>query len=103
MKEACRMKKSKPDGIWQKAGSGNPPAIWNVSYISAARKEAEKLLTNAQYWHVADQIREIAACTEPSRCETVNVGTMESFFYLKEKGGPLGKTNLRVFFYDTDY
>ena len=72
--------------------------VWNVEYLSAARDEAMSILNEAQYHHIADQFKDLAEQAEPSRSETLSVAPVEDFHELRDKGGPLGKLNIRVFF-----
>ena len=82
---------------WQDAGTDDPPLVWNIKFWPTALKDAKQLLP-PQYWHVADQLRELARCKEPARCPTLDIDRISGFWRLAEKGGPLGKTNIRVFF-----
>lgn len=83
------------------AGVGDPPLVWSLMFWPAAVAEA-KILTAGQYWHVADQLMELGRSTDPSKCTTLNIAKIGNCWELKEKGGPLGKINLRVFFYVDD-
>lgn len=81
-----------------RVGGGPQPGYkWNVEYLTIAADEAS-FLTETQYEHVVDQIRELARADDPSHPSTVTVSPVDDFLELKEKGGPLGKINLRVFF-----
>ena len=55
-------------------------------------------LTPAQYEHVVDLVRALAMEPDPTHPITVTVASIEDFFELKDKGGPLGRINLRLFF-----
>ena len=83
--------------ILQKAGTGEPPLIWDVKVWSPSSRDARHL-TPVQYWHVAEQLRELARCKEPTKCPTQNIKKNGNFWQLADKGGPLGKINIRVFF-----
>lgn len=78
-------------------GGPEPGYKWNVGYLTLAADES-RFLTETQYEHVVDQIRELAQADDPTHPSTVTVRQVEDFWELKEKGGPLGKINLRVFF-----
>lgn len=71
--------------------------LWNDRYRADARAEAS-FLDEIQYHHVADQFKVLAEHTDPRRSEVVDVRSIEDFFELRDKGGPLGGINLRVFF-----
>lgn len=77
------MSDSSLTGIWAERGTDDPPLLWSIEYWPAAVPEA-KFLTPAQYW-------------QPLTCPTVDIAKMTTFWELKDKGGPLGKINLRVF------
>jgi len=91
------MKEDSLAGIWAERGTDDPPLLWTVKYWPAAQAEA-KMLTPPQYWHVADQLKEMARTKDCCACPTVDIAKISSFWELKDKGGPLGKINLRVFF-----
>jgi hypothetical protein len=44
------------------------------------------------------QVKELAMEVDPTHPATVTVEAIEDFYELKEKGGILGKKNIRVFF-----
>ena len=53
-----------------------------------------------QYEHIAMQLKDLATHNDPTHSETLSVRAMtpEDFHELRDKGGVLGKTNVRVFF-----
>jgi hypothetical protein len=79
-------------------GGPLPGYCWSVCYLSVARDEAMKFLSEAQYGHVVDLLRALAAEPDPRRPKTVSVDQIETFHELRDKGGILGNINLRVFF-----
>lgn len=89
----------KPLKAGLKAGGGPLPGYcWNVAYLSVAREEAMRFLNEEQYAHAVDLVRALASEPDPTHPSTVTVETIEEFFELKDKGGVLGKINLRVYF-----
>ena len=86
--------------VGARVGGGPPPGYeWNVEYLTVAQKETFRFLTPAQYGHVVDQLRALAREEDPTHPTTVTVEDVEDIWELKEKGGPLGKINIRVFFF----
>ena len=86
--------------IGAKVGGGRPPGYeWSVEYLSVAEDEARRFLNDAQYTHIVHQLQSLAREEDPTHPVTVAVAKVESFYELKEKGGPLGKINARVFFF----
>ena len=83
--------------VWAQTGTGEPPLLWWLKYWPAAYPEA-KFLTPPQYWHMADQLLEVCRTPDPCTCPTVEISKIRDFWELKDKGGPLGRINLRVFF-----
>jgi len=82
-----------------RGGGPEPGYLWSVKYLTIAENEARRILQHQhQYDHVVDQIRDLARHTDPTHPSTQNVEKFADFFELKEKGGPLGRINLRVFF-----
>lgn len=89
----------KPLKVGLKAGAGPLPGyLWNVDYLSVARDEAMSFLNDEQYAHVVDLMRALASELDPSHPMTVTVEAVGDFYELKDKGGILGKINLRVYF-----
>ena len=85
--------------IGVQAGAGPAPGyLWTVYYLKAARDEAEKFLNDAQYAHAADLIRTLDAEAAPTHPATLSVDAVEDIFEVRDKGGILGKINLRIFF-----
>jgi hypothetical protein len=81
-----------------RVGGGIPPGYqWNVGILDFAYGEVTGFLTEAQYQHVAMQVKELARTESPSHCATVSVDVIEDFHELREKGGILGKINVRIF------
>jgi len=90
----------KPIKIGVKQGDGPPPGYqWNVDVLDSAFQEAMKFLDEAQYYHLADQVRELARQSDPTHSDTVDVRPIEEFFEIRDKGGILGKINARVFYF----
>lgn len=71
---------------------------WDVWILELALQDA-KFLDEAQYAHVADQVRQLARERDPSHSRLQSVDAVEGYWELREKGGPLGRINVRVFFY----
>ena len=81
------------------ACAGVPPGyLWNVPYLTLARDEAMGFLNEEQYAHVVDLLGALASEPSPTHANLVAVEAVEDFYELKDKGGILGKINLRVFF-----
>jgi hypothetical protein len=80
-------------------GAGPPPGYqWSVGLLSFALDEATDCLTSAGYRHLEMQVKELATLDQPSNSPTVDVRPIEDFYEIRDKGGPLGNTNIRVFF-----
>jgi hypothetical protein len=79
-------------------GDGDPAYKWNVLVLDLAFKDAMGFLDDAKYHHEVEQIQELAREMDPTHAVTQTIASIEDFFELKDKGGPLGKINVRVFF-----
>lgn len=89
----------KPVKIGVLKGDGPPPGYeWNVLILDIAYQEAMSFLTEEQYEHLAMQFKELAGDSDPSHSRVADVRKIEDYFELRDKGGILGKTNVRVFF-----
>ena len=89
---------SKPLKVGVHQGDGEPPYSWNVIVLDLAFHDAMEFLDEAQYHHVVEQVQELAREVDPTHSVTQTVSKVEDFFELKDKGGPLGNINVRVFF-----
>jgi hypothetical protein len=86
--------------IGVRVGAGPEPGYeWNVWILDLAYKEAMKFLDEDQYAHLSQQMRELARDQDPTHSAILSVDAVRDFFELREKGGPLGKINVRVFFF----
>lgn len=86
-------------GVWE--GAGPPPGYqWSVWILSLALDEAMSFLTPVQYEHLAMQFKELALQDDPTHSASISIRSMspESYYELRDKGGVLGKINVRVFF-----
>lgn len=80
-------------------GGGRPPVYkWNCLYLAAARDETLSALDEAQYHHLVEQFQELARHDDPSRSDVLSIDKIEDFYELRDKGGPLGRMNVRVFY-----
>jgi phage-related protein len=83
-----------------KEGGGPPPGYkWNVEILDQAFEEAMGFLSEDQYDHMADQVRELATQDDPTHSQTVDVRAIEDFYEIRDKGGVLRKISARVFFF----
>lgn len=84
-----------------RGGQGLPSGYrWNIWFLTLAAEEARSFLSDEQYEHMTMQFRELASQEDPSHSHTVSVRklTAEEFFELRDKGGVLGKINVRGFY-----
>lgn len=82
------------------AGGGPIPGYhWSIEAFDAVLAEASKLFTEPQYWHVVDQFRQLASEVDPTHSNIVSIDAIEDFLELREKGGPLGRLNARIYFF----
>lgn len=69
---------------------------WNVGILDQAYGEARKILTPEQYEHVKQQVQQLACLCEPARSVTVDVRSLNDLWEIRDKGGVLGKLNIRL-------
>jgi hypothetical protein len=80
-------------------GAGQPPGYeWSVLFLSVARADANRFLTEPQYQHVVMQFQELAREVDPTHSKTCSVKAIDTYYEFRDKGGILGKINIRVFF-----
>lgn len=80
--------------VW---GAVSKKTGWKLGYLDVSSKDAD-FLTDEQYDYVVDQFFDMADFHDPLQCQTVDVRRFEDCFVLHDKGGILGKINLRVYF-----
>ncbi|MBN2209997.1 MAG: hypothetical protein JW709_01260 [Sedimentisphaerales bacterium] len=72
--------------------------IWNLGYLDIAESEARKFLTDDQYAYVVQLFDELAYELNPLESKTQDVRKIDEFYELRDKGGILGKINVRIYF-----
>ena len=73
-------------------------ALWELAYLDAANSDARKILDEDQYAHVIGLFDLLAAEENPRLPRTVDVRSIDAFYELRDKGGILGRLNIRVYF-----
>jgi hypothetical protein len=80
-------------------GSGPPPGYqWNVWILDRAFREASEFLNEAQYAHLAEQVKALARQSDPTHSDTISLDAIEDFHELRDWGGILYPLNVRIFF-----
>jgi mRNA-degrading endonuclease RelE of RelBE toxin-antitoxin system len=84
-------------------GSGPPPGYnWNVDILDQAFKEAKSFLDDDQYQHMALQVQELARQDDPKHSQSIDVRPVEDLHEVRDKGGILGRLNVRIFYFVHD-
>jgi len=73
-------------------------ATWQLAYIDAAERDARKFLNEDQYAHAVQLFDELSLESNPRCSTTQDVRPIDEFYELRDKGGILGRINLRVYF-----
>ena len=80
-------------------GGGLPPGYrWSLLILDQAYVESMSFLDGDQYGHLARQFQVLARQDEATRSRTVDVRPIEDYYELRDKGGVLGRINVRVFY-----
>ena len=79
-------------------GARTRTQVWKLSHVAVAAKEGGRFLDETQYAHAVDLCVQLAEEQDPRRPLTLDVDKIEEFYELKDKGGVLGKINLRIYF-----
>jgi hypothetical protein len=98
-KEAVMAERQLKVGVWE---GGGPPPGYNFTVLvpDVAFDEAMGFLTPDQYCHAAELVKDLAQHEDPTHSVTQRVESLgDQIHELKDKGGILGKINLRIFFY----
>ena len=81
--------------VQAKVGKGG---LLGVFPLMVAKNEGRKLLTEAQYWHAVGLAKRLSEFGNRQAMSDMDISPVEDMWELKDKGGILGKLNLRVFF-----
>jgi len=76
----------------------NETPLWELGYLEAAERDAKRFLTEEQYIHAIQLFEDLAYESDPTKSETQDVRKIFEFYELRDKGGILGKINLRIYF-----
>ncbi|MCC7291232.1 MAG: hypothetical protein IT449_04115 [Phycisphaerales bacterium] len=78
--------------------AGGSQRVWSLAYLDVTATEGRKLLTEDQYAHLVQQFEALSCEEDPRRSRTQDIRQIEDFWELREKGGLLGRMNVRVYF-----
>jgi hypothetical protein len=81
-----------------RVGTEGKTRTWRLGYVDAAEKDARKFLNEDQYAHAVQLFDELALEENPRLSRTQDVRPIDDFYELRDKGGVLGRINLRVYF-----
>lgn len=85
--------------ILLRAGGGPPPGYeWDVHMLVYVFDESWKALNEEQFYYLADQVQHLAKHPNPTMSQELSIDKVGDFYELREKGGVLGKLNVRIFF-----
>jgi hypothetical protein len=90
--------RSRREGKTGPTSEVSEPSKWTVVVLEVARKEGHKILSDLQYDHVVEILKRLADFGNAEETADLDIEPISSFYELKEKGGPLGRINLRVYF-----
>ena len=82
-------------------GTGATPpdaGTWTAQYLTVAAAEGHSFLNDAQYAHAVELVRQLAEEVNPRLSEALDVRPIDEFYELRDKGGVLGRINLRIYF-----
>jgi hypothetical protein len=91
-----RQRRAKPKG--EQPSQEAVPSKFVVVVLDAARREGHKILSDPQYDHVVDLLKRLVDFGNQEELGDLSIEPISSFWELREKGGILGKINLRVYF-----
>jgi len=72
--------------------------VWNVDVLDCAHQEAIAFLSEEQHACLRELVKELARWPEPSNQPLIDVRRVADVFEIRDKGGLLGKINVRIFF-----
>ena len=69
-----------------------------VVVLESAKRDGKKFLNDGQYFHMVGVIQRLVDFNNSDEISDLRIEPIENFFELKEKGGLLGKINVRIYF-----
>jgi hypothetical protein len=73
--------------------------LCKVVAIKICKKQGRKILSPVEYEHVVEVTKRLAYILDPDEVADLRIEPLsDQLFELKEKGGPLGRKNIRVLF-----
>ena len=90
-------KKKKQDSIADNA-SKLAVSYQKIDVLPIAAKEGWEMLTPGQYLHIKDQVRQLVGFGIKRYESNLTIAPFGDFWELKDKGGTLGRKNVRVYF-----
>jgi len=77
-----------------------PPALAvdRIDCLQIAVAEAKGFLDGPRYEHAVDLVKRLRDFCDREKTSDLNLKAVENFFEISDKGGVLGKINLRIFF-----
>ena len=92
-------RRSQPQESRQSTRSAETEPRWqDVVVPDVVRREARKFLSIGQYVHVTDFVKQLVGFGSRRYDRTMRIEALGDFWELKEKGGVLGRINVRIYF-----
>jgi hypothetical protein len=88
----------KGGGKTARTEKGPSPRKWELVVLPVVKKEGHKILSDVQYDHVVEVLKRLVDFGNKEEIGDLDIKPIQSFFEPKEKGGLLGRINLRVYF-----
>jgi hypothetical protein len=80
------------------AAKGQGKHAWVVVALDVAKAEGRKILSAVQYEHIKEILQRLVDFGDKEELSDLSIEQIGSFWELREKGGVLGRINLRVYF-----
>jgi hypothetical protein len=74
------------------------PPLWKVTVLAIAKREGRQILKPVQYEHEKEVLKRLAYWADQDELADLRIEKIGSIYELKDKWGPLGRINLRVYF-----
>jgi hypothetical protein len=71
---------------------------YEVVVLKKAIDEGRKELNDGEYWHVVNILRKLVDFNDSAAMSELDIKPIDGIYELREKGGLLGKKNMRFFF-----
>lgn len=92
------MTRKRRTDVGHEASNASGKHEWVVVALNVAKAEGRKILSKPQYEHIKEILERLVDFGDKEELSDLSIEPIGSFWELREKGGILGRINLRIYF-----